>query len=256
MKQHLLLLFISLTLYTPLSAIPRQHTENLNSWFMYFGDHKFSRKFGVHLEAQFRRKLNVFDPQQLLLRTGLNYNILPNTFITAGYCFVETFPYGGQPVKARFPEHRLWEQLQVKSTLGKTEWISRFRLEQRFSHPPVADSSGKAYVAGDAVYTNRFRLLNRFSLPIQGKVIADKSVYLTTYAEFFFNFGQNVSYNLFDQLRLYGAIGYKIPQVGRMELGYMEQTIAKNDGIHIENNHTMQLGLISNLDLFKKHKAN
>ena len=32
-----------------------QYADNLNAWLMYFGDHKFSPKWGVHLEAQWRK---------------------------------------------------------------------------------------------------------------------------------------------------------------------------------------------------------
>ena len=49
-----------------------QNASNTNTWFMYFGDHKFSEKCGVHLEAQLRRSDIVGTPQQLVLRTGLN----------------------------------------------------------------------------------------------------------------------------------------------------------------------------------------
>ena len=228
-----------------------EKTYNQNAWLMYFGDHKFSRKFGIHLEAQLRRSDWGKNPQQLLLRTGINYHPSNAIFYTVGYCFVETYPYGNFPVKDAYPEHRLWEQMQIKSTLKTVEWISRFRLEQRFSQLPVFIPASSSYEPGDAVYTNRFRLLNRFSHALTGKSIQDRSWYVTMYDEFLLNFGKNVAANFFDQNRLYFALGYKIPKLGRLELGYLEQTIFKSDGIKIENNHTLQVGLSSNLDFYK-----
>lgn len=230
----------------------RQSTANRHAWFMYFGDHKFSSKWGVHLEAQFRRNLNVVDAQQLLLRTGLNYHLNTQAFLTAGYCFVETYPYGAFPVKAKYPEHRFWEQVQMKTSIECVEWVSRFRLEQRFSQLPVLNTSTAMYEPGDAVYTNRFRLLNRFSLPLNGKTIQDKSIYLSAYDELFINAGKKTGVNVFDQNRLYMAIGYKIPKLGRLEAGYLEQTLVKSDGVRMENNHTLQLGLSSTIDFYKK----
>jgi hypothetical protein len=228
-----------------------QYAVNRNAWLMYFGDHKFSDRLGVHLEAQFRRYDRGASPQQLLLRTGLNYHFSPQVFATVGYCFVETYPYGDQPVRATFPEHRLWEQIQIKSQAGPFEWVNRLRLEQRFSQLPVSDDGG-VYEPRDAVYTNRARILNRFSIPFRGKTIEDKSLYATVYDEVFINFGKNVAANFFDQNRLYAAIGYRIPKVGRLEIGYMYQTIHKADGIKIEQNHTLQVGLSSTLDFYKK----
>lgn len=238
------------------SQVVRQHTDNLNGWYMYFGDHKVSDKWGVHLEAQFRRHNVITEPQQLLLRTGISYYFHKQAFATVGYCFVDTYPYGDFLVTTIFPEHRIWEQLQIKNTVGKFEWVSRFRLEQRFSQLPVmaADSSG--YTPGDAIYTNRVRLLNRFSLPLNGKpTIEDKTLYATAYDELLVSFGEHVGYNIFDQNRAYLALGYKIPKVGRLEVGYMNQLLLKGDGIKYENNHTIQVGLSSTIDFMKKKKS-
>ena len=232
------------------AAAQRIHTDNQNAWLMYFGNHAFNDRWGLHLEAQWRRNEWGAKAQQLLLRGGVNYYINKQATLTAGYCFVETYPYGAFPVKSTFPEHRLWEQFQYKSQVGKAELVNRLRLEQRFVHSPAlqADST---YAAGDAVYSNRFRVLNRVSIPFKGKTIEDKSFYLSLYDELFVNFGKKVGMNLFDQNRLYAAIGYKIPKVGRLEVGYMLQTLVKSDGIKIEDNHTLQVGLSANLP-FKK----
>lgn len=227
------------------------YANNNNAWLMYFGDHKISDRWGVHLEAQWRRNGFFTNPQQLLLRTGINYHFNAQSFLTLGYCFVETYPYGGYPAKSSFPENRFWEQLQIKSQLNRFEWVSRFRLEQRFSKLPVINMA--VYEPGDAVYTNRFRLLNRFSLPLKGKTIVDKAFYLTTYDEILVNFGDNVAANAFDQNRAYFAVGYKVPKLGRLEIGYMLQTIFKPDGIKIERNHNIQVGMISTLDFYKKN---
>lgn len=228
----------------------RQYATNSNTWFMYFGSHKISNKWGLHLEAQLRRSEFLSEQQQFLLRTGLNYHFNPNIFATVGYVFIDTWPYGGQPVKAKFPENRLWEQIQVKNQINAFELISRFRLEQRFVNLPVL--VGANYEPGDAVFTNRFRVLNKVSLPLKGKVIEDKSLYISTFVELFVNYGKNVSLNVFDQNRAYLAMGYKVPKLGRLEIGYLNQLILKGDGKKIENNNTIQIGLSSNIDFYKK----
>ena len=228
------------------------YSNNNNAWLMYFGDHKISDKWGIHLEAQMRRANWGNTWQQLLLRTGVNYHFNNQVFGTVGYCYVETYPYGDFPVKAAFPENRIWEQIQIKTPINNVEWVSRFRLEQRFSNVPVLNTADGTYAPGASVYTNRFRLLNRFSIPFQGKSIVDKSLYLSAYDELMVNFGENVGANFFDQNRAYLALGYKIPKVGRLEVGYMMQNIFKSDGIKIENNGTLQVGISSNIDFYKK----
>jgi MFS superfamily sulfate permease-like transporter len=255
LKIPAILILIGLSQYNAIAQTPSLHlqTQNNNAWFMYFGDHKFSKNMGIHLEAQLRRADLGKNPQQLLLRTGLNYHFLPQVTGTIGYCFVETYPYGDFPVKSAFPEHRIWEQIQLKHQLNQIEWINRLRLEQRFSKLPILE--GNSYEPGDAMYTNRARILNRASIPFKGKSIQDKSIYISAYDELLINFGKNVAANLFDQNRAYIALGYKIPHIGRLETGYLYQAIQKSDGVKIENNHTFQLGLSSTIDFYKPSKA-
>jgi len=230
----------------------KEHTLNYNGWLMYFGSHKFSDKLGLHAEGQWRRNEVILSPQQLLLRTGINYHFSKNAFATAGYCFVETYPYGEFASKATFPEHRLWEQLQLRSLLGSVELITRLRQEQRFVNNPVYKDS--IYKPGDPVYSNRTRLMTRFSFPFRGNAIVDKSFYLSLYNEIFINYGKNVGANTIDQNRAYLALGYKIPKVGRLEIGYLNQLVFKAEGIKVENNHTLQVGLSSAIDFYRKKK--
>lgn len=247
MQKIIVLIF---TLFSFELFAQRQFTTNNPAWFMYFGLHKISEKMGLHLEAQIRRNELVSKPQQLLFRTGINYHFNSNAFATIGYAFVETHPYGGLPAKSSFPENRLWEQLQFKNQVNALEMISRFRLEQRFVKLPVL--SGTIYEPGPAVFTNRFRILNRFSIPFKGKSIVDKSLYISVFDEIMVNYGKKVALNIFDQNRIYLALGYKIPKWGRLEVGYLNQLILKGDGKNLENNHNLQVGLTSSIDFYKK----
>jgi hypothetical protein len=227
----------------------RQTTDNRNAWLMFFGNARLSERFGLNSEIQWRRADYFNNPQQLLLRTGVNVHLGQTITLTAGYCFVETYPYGSFPVRSTFPENRLWEQLHLRNVIGKTEWIARFRLEQRFSRLPVESSvEPGTFNSGDAVYTNRFRVMNRFSIPFKGSEILDYSLYFSIYDELFINFGHNVEGNVFDQNRAYAALGYVVPRLGRVEFGFMEQTLLKPDGRRLENNHTIYVSLISKFD--------
>lgn len=228
----------------------RNTANNTNAWFMYFGTHKFAKKWSLHVEAQVRRADFVNGWQQLLLRSGLNYHFNDNAFASAGYCFVETWPYGELPVQAQFPENRYWQQLQLRTQTGKAEWVNRLRLEQRFVKSPVLQPDD-TYQPGDAVYSNRMRWLNRVSIPFKGQKIGPNSLYITAYEEILVSFGKNVKFNVFDQNRAYIALGYNIPKLGRLEAGYLNHLILRGNGLNLENNHTFMLSLASNISLMK-----
>jgi hypothetical protein len=248
--KHLIVCALWFLQYNSFGQSLQQKSYNQNAWFMYFGNHKINNKWGLHLEAQLRRHNWLAQKQQVLFRTGINYYANTNSMATIGYAFVQTAPYGGQPAKAAFPENRLWQQYQIKTALNHTEWVSRFRLEQRFVNIPTLQNL--EFKPGKPIFTNRFRLLNRFSKALNTKKIEDKSVYISAFNEIMVNFGNNVAANIFDQSRIYIALGYQLPKWGRVELGFLEQDILKSDGIKIEKNRTLQLGLSSNFSFAKK----
>lgn len=251
MKRILIILMVIVCTNLHAQSV-HKYTNNFNAWYAYAGDHKIADKWGVHLEAQFRVNDAVMRFQQLFFRTGVNY-YFKNAFATLGYAYAGTYPYGDFPVKREFPEHRIWEQVQVKSQIDRFEFVNRFRLEQRFSKLPVQNTDG-SYSIGDAVYTNRFRYMGKVSIPFKGKTIVDKSFFAYAYDEVFVSFGKHVAYNIFDQNRFGVGLGYKIPKAGKLEIGYLLQTVNKPDGVKIERNHTLQISLLSNIDFYNKEK--
>lgn len=241
MLKKVISLFLFFCFQVPLLAQNRQVANHANAWLMYFGTHKFASKWSVHLEAQWRRNQWVQQPQQLLLRTAMNYQVASNLQTSIGYCYVDTYPYGEFPVSTAFPEHRIWEQFQTRQQIGKLEWINRYRLEQRFMY-----SNGAV-----PVYQNRFRFLTRISVPLHGPEIRDRTWYLSLYNESMISFGKQVKLNAFDQNRAYAALGYKFPGLGRLEFGYLFQILMKSDGVRQENNHTLQVGLTTSFPMVK-----
>jgi hypothetical protein len=209
----------------------------------------------LHAELQLRSTDIIKDTQQLLFRNAINYHINNQVFFTADYCYVQTEPYGAFPVKSAFPENSLWQQVQIKTLLNRIEFINRIRLELRNSKLPVYNLAIAKYELGNTVFTNRARFLARASLPLNNKSIIDKNFYITTFNESFVNFGKKVGANLFDQNRIYVGQGYKLP-IGRIEVGFIEQTIVKADGIKIEDNHTFQIALNSTIDFLRKKSYN
>jgi hypothetical protein len=186
-----------------------------------------------------------------MFRTGINYHFNDQVSVTAGYAFIETYPYGEFHVSHRFPEHRAWEQLQIRQFLGRSEWIHRFRLEQRMMKMPVADAASDE----PFVYSNRMRFMHRISIPIGAHKIDPNTFFVSFFDEIMIAFGREVRFNVFNQNRAYAALGYRFPRLGRLEVGYLNQLDFKADGIRVENNHTIQVSLMSSLDFFRKEKS-
>lgn len=246
------LLFLLAMMYSKQGMSQRVHNNQEHAWLAYTMQAKLAPKWGVHLEGQWRRDEWGAKPQQILLRTGIMYNILPSWQATAGYGFVHTYPYGNFPVKCAYPEHRFWEQLQTKSSFLTWDTWLRLRLEQRFSKLPALNTT--VYEPGDAVYTNRMRILNKWNYPFWKNKQNFHSLYVSAFDEVFLSFGKNVSYNLLDQNRLGIMLGYKLLPTTNVELGYLLQSVVKSNGLQVENNHTLSAGFFTNVDLFHPKK--
>lgn len=222
----------------------RLSTVNANGWYNFFGDHPVSKRWGVHLEGQWRRHDVISKWQQLLLRPGINFSLNKNLMLTAGYAFVDTYPYGEFPVRYRFPEHRIFEQAILKHELGKVGLQHRYRLEQRYLGEKIQASDG--YIDFWR-YENRFRYMLRMNIPLGD----EKKLYLGVYDEIMVNFRNNVGSNIFDQNRAYAALGYSLSKNTKLETGYLLQTLQQRDGQRIEYNHTFQFSIISTRPIFR-----
>jgi hypothetical protein len=246
-----ILLFLLQITSQSYGQVTRANSDNTNAWLMYFGNHKLSDRIGIHAEIQLRRNEWFSASQQLLLRTGLDYYTKGGNRFTVGYAYVETHPYGDFPVANAFPEHRIWQQFLTSQTIGKVKLSHRYRLEQRM----IGNASTGEIKNGR--YENRFRYMAKATVNLTS---GDHALFLAAYDEVFVNFGREVAYNIFDQNRLYGAIGITLSPHVKLELGYLNQIVQlrsldSNTGVSrnkIENNHTLQIGLFCSLPLYNK----
>ncbi|WP_324675828.1 DUF2490 domain-containing protein [Hymenobacter sp. GOD-10R] len=247
-KRYLALATLAFSLST--AAYGQNTTEgrisdrNNNAWLMFYSDARVSQRWSIHTEFQYRRTHFLRDPQQYFYRAGLNYHASDKLMLTAGYVYLLSLPYGDYPDSGRSHERRFYQQLQLDETYGKLGVMHRFRQEQRW----LRDAGANTYK-----FSNRSRYRIQLTLPIKGKDGDPNTVYVTTYDDIFINYGPNVKQNIFNQNRLYGALGYQFTPATSLELGYLYQIVQHDDGQVFEYNHTLQAGLTVNPD-FRKNK--
>lgn len=180
--------------------------SNLGNWLIYIGSKKVNDRWNIHHEVQYRNYNAIGDLEQLLLRTGVGYNLTPgNNNFLLGYGFIRSENYVGLDEKEGVDEHRIFQQFITKQKIGKFKVQHRYRFEQRF----VAENFKMRY---------RYFLAVNYPLttPTEEKT---QEWYLSAYNEIFLNSKENV----FDRNRLYGGVGCRINKGLRLELGYMNQ---------------------------------
>jgi hypothetical protein len=178
--------------------------SDLGNWILLFGNKQINQKFNWHHEIQYRNYNAVGDLEQLLLRTGIGTQVTDNTNLLLGYGFIRSENYIAIEEKVVVNEHRIFQQVITKQSIAKLRLQHRYRFEQRF----VEDD-----------FRLRFRYFLGLAYPLWNDADSPKELYLSGYNEIFLNTKSNV----FDRNRLYGGLGYRLNEMFRFELGYMNQ---------------------------------
>ena len=203
-KKHFLMAALSFMLLLP--SLSKAQESDLGNWLIYIGSKKLEGKWNLHNEIQYRNYDAIGDLEQLLLRTGIGYNLSENNKnLLLGYGFIKSENYAANGLdKITVNEHRIFQQFTSKQKVGKLSLTHRYRFEQRF----VEDD-----------FKARFRYFLAFKLPFKGTEGAPSKYYLSAYNEIFLNTKSSV----FDRNRVYGGLGYQLNKNFRLEAGYMNQ---------------------------------
>lgn len=223
--------------------------HNQVNWFAYVGQYNVSKKWGYHIEAQFRLDGELNRSNQNLFRLGGFYNLNNKTTITAGYGLINTL---SPALKDYFNEDRIWEQLQYnqKWNESKNFFINRFRLEQRFVDKIAIVDGAVEKTATN--FQNRFRYLNRNLFHVADFKSGNEELYIVLQDEVFVNLGDNkVNNKFFDQNRFLIGFGIHYKKSIRFEVAYMNQLINPQIGVDTMN-HAISLTLFQNLILYKE----
>lgn len=232
-KIHLLLLVLTLSSFEIVFS-----QSQFTGWLATFNTFKTGKHTSIHNDIQWRSSDEFKHTQTFLFRAGLNYQVKKNMIVTAGYAFIHNRRTAGT-ASGYLPEHRLWEQLVLTHKL-KTVFVNhRFRLEQRFISSSIVQ--GNSIKKDGTVYANRFRYFIRNILPFQKQTTFKKGAFAALQNEVFLNIGNtaNVNGQLFDQNRLYLALGYRLSPSFDLETGYLNQFSEGRNST--TSNHVIQL---------------
>ena len=201
--------FICFIVLMTLSVAPiklKAQNSEIGNWLIYFGNQRINSKWNWWNEVQYRNNNFIGDLRQLVFRTGIGYNLTENNNnVLLGYAYVYSTPYvPGTDKKTSNSTNIIYEQFITRQNFGRVFIQHRYRIEERF-------------FAND--FDMRFRYFLSFNIPLGKEIIEPKVVYLSAYNEIFLRSKEPV----FDQDRIYGAVGYAINKNLRLETGLMYQ---------------------------------
>ena len=189
-----------------LPSVVAAQDSDFGNWLIYIGNKKVNSQWNIHNEVQYRNYDAVGDLEQLLLRTGVGYNLSENNHnLLLGYGYISSENYVADTQdKTSVNEHRIFQQFTSKQSVGVVSLTHRYRFEQRFV---------------EADYKMRLRYFLAAKIPLQNTESESSKIYLSAYNEVFLNTESAV----FDRNRVYAGVGYQLTKNIRMEAGYMNQ---------------------------------
>jgi len=198
MKNQLLIILFLINIFSV-----KSQESSIGNWLIYFGNKDLNSSFNWHHEIQHRNYNILGELEQLLVRTGLGYNVNENNNILLGYGFIDSRNKAIESNEIlKVNEHRIYQQFISKQVIGKIKIQHRYRFEQRF----IEDD-----------FKLRYRYFLSLNIPL---LKTNKKYYISAYNEIFIDASQE---NSFDRNRIYGGLGYKLNSNIKLELGYMNQ---------------------------------
>lgn len=234
--QGLLYCSLIVLLLAPLHGISqvkeKEIKEQYQSWFSVNSTIRLTKKFGVVADLHMRRTHFIADPGFYFVRAGVSYWVKENLTATLGYGQMWVAP-SKQNWHHYIQEHRLYQQVQLTSKIGKINMLQRIRNEQRWQEKIVDDHFINRYK-----FSDRVRYLLSFNIPVF------KNPYYPALAiadEVAIQFGKEIVYNTFDQNRVFVGIKQPINKALSFDMGYMLLYQQKSSGYQYDRNHTFRL---------------
>lgn len=214
-------------------------------WLGYVNQTRFSEKWGAWLDIHYRTTDNLVDrPMTFIFRPAATYFIKDNLRVNAGYALVKHYP--GKGLNTTRTEHRPWQQIWWNQKYPGLNMLQYLRFEQRFNQKVVSDQIQDGYN-----YSFRLRYSLSFFVPLKGKELIAKTPFFALTNELFLNFGDKVTYNTFDQNRLFIGLGYQFTSHINAQLGYMNLYLQEGSPYNYLSAHAIRLTVFQTLDLRK-----
>ena len=222
--------FVGLTFFFLGNASQAQNQDDFGSWFSINtqGSLSTGSNSGSRLRWWFDGHLRYLTDSggfhQSIIRPGIGYKLNDQTSLWIGYGWINELPTNQQPI---FDENRVWQQLIRTKSLGRLDYMSRTRFEQRFRNN--SDNTGL-----------RLRQFYKLSLPLD----CENRWSWVVWDEMFFDLNETDwgQIGSFSQNRVFTGIGYNLNGLNkpRLEVGYLNQLL-RRPGDDDPTNHVLSV---------------
>lgn len=248
---HIYLIILGLFTTASLSAqtTGKQVTQQQLIWYAYNNTLEFSQKWSLVSEVHERRFRNPDEQHQFVARSHLHYLLGKSWDASAGFTYFLQSPQDPKATERLVvPELRPHIQFDYRQPLNKLGIAHRYRIERRF----FRNTADGELVEG---YTANYRFRYRLALEYQLASIRKLPLKVKAYDEIFFNAGKSITYNRFDQNRVYIGLNYAVHKNASVEAGYMNWFQQRPSGNQFHDRDILSFTVYHKIDLKKKSGA-
>lgn len=229
---------IALFLPPALGAQDWRTVHQPSTWLGTFVDHALTPRTALWFDGQWRRMGIGEEPQQLLLRPGVQVTLAPGVRIAGGYAYIATAPYGEVPTPTPLREHRAWQQLLLAHRAGSLALTHRYRWEQRWLAPVGASGIGRF------AYQQRARYLVRAQGDLPALRLGVRPLLGFVWNELLMPVGHSTAVARLTQNRIAAGVGVPTGARQRLEVSYMNLWNALSGPDVNEVNHTLSIAWV------------
>ncbi len=209
-------------------------------WLGYYNSLVFNSKWSMNSDMQFRTKNEMKHYSQALIRSDVSYKLKDRITISVGLAH---FRYFITDEKTR-GEWRPWQELKLTDKTGICKIIHRLRVEQRFN-----ETFKNSEATNDYQFNFRFRYKFDLRYPILKEKEEGNNVYALIGNEVMINAGNSITYNYFDQDRLYVGINYEVNKKLSLQLQYMHVWQQGSNGLTLNSNEVIRFNIYHTINL-------
>lgn len=238
-------LFLSYTVQGQTPAKPaKEVTPSAQVWTAFYHQSQLSNRWGIWFDAHLRRTDFLNRWATIIVRPGVVYYLSDDARLVGGYARAAFYP--DEPGNDVQTEHRFWQQINWEGKLGKVETNQWFRVEERFRRKLEDDKLVDGYT-----YNWRFRCMVSGQIPLKGNEVKPGVPGLLLQNEIWFQAGRQITYNYFDQNRLFLGLVYPFSEQVRVQIGYQNVFQQQETGNEFQDKHTLRVFVYHTLDFRK-----
>jgi hypothetical protein len=231
------------------STPEKEIRHSTGGWLSLYSKYHFNDRWAYYGEYHLRRRDYFNEMGQIYLRVGINYKVKQFLDITVGV--VNPYYWASNPedpnVDRVIPQFRLWQQAVMATPFEHIQVFHQFRTEQRWARSFIKNSPYEL--------THRFRYKLTLYVPLNKPLFDVGTLFLALNEEIFMQAGESVTYNHFEDNRIYAGLGYNLNEVWQIQAGYMYSYRHDGAPYKYENRHILRLSIYHHLHLhLGKHK--